>query len=176
MSLKRFFNRLRLGNTLDKPGLEGETLLTRAVKTGDLDTVREFLDLGADPNAKNKSGEAPLHIALTMENLKIMHLLLETGADIFKKQNGLTLREHAEKLELKSIARALRELEARKQEALIAAASAMPMGMMGVAIMTPPPMRNVVLRDHLKEDGSEKPAANDKPKKPRGGTDSRGPK
>lgn len=174
MSLKQIFNRLRLGSTLDKPGLEGETLLTRAVKSGDPETVREFLDLGADPNVKNKAGEVPLHIALTMENVKIMHLLLETGADIFKKQNGLTLREHAEKLELKSIARALRQLEAKKQEALIAAASALPMGMMGVAVMTPAPMRNVVLRDHLKEDGG-KPAANDKPKKPRGGTDSKGP-
>ena len=174
MSLKQIFNRLRLGRTLDKPGLEGETLLTRAVKSGDPETVREFLDLGADPNVKNKAGEVPLHIALTMQNLKIMHLLLETGADIYKKQNGLTLREHAEKLELKSLARALRELEAKKQEALIAAASVMPMGMMGVAAMTPAPMRNVVLRDHLKE-GSEKPAANNKPKKPRRGTDSKGP-
>lgn len=175
MSLKKFFNRLRLGNTIDKPGLEGETLLTRAVKTGDAQTVREFLDLGADPNVKNKAGEMPLHIALSMQNLTVLHLLLETGADIFKKQNGLTLREHAEKLELKSLARALRELEVKKQEALIAAASAMPMGMMGVAVMTPAPMRNVVLRDHLKEDG-DKPAANDKPKNPRRGTGGSGPK
>lgn len=89
MSLKRFFNRMRLGSALDKPGLEGETYLTRAVKNGDADTVREFLDLGADPDAKNKSGELPLHIALSVQNLKIMHMLLETGADIFKSKTVL---------------------------------------------------------------------------------------
>lgn len=172
MSLKRFFNRMRLGSALDKPGLEGETYLTRAVKNGDADTVREFLDLGADPDAKNKSGELPLHIALSVQNLKIMHMLLETGADIFKKQNGLTLREHAQKLELHGIARALGQLEARKQEAMIAAASALPMGMMGVAVLPVSPVRHVPRDENKRKDAPQTP-----PKKPqnKNGSGSRGP-
>lgn len=172
MSLKRFFNRARVGSAVDKPGLEGETYLTRAVKTGDADTVREFLDIGADPNVKNKSGELPLHIALQAQNMKVLQTLLETGADIFAKQAGLTLREHAEKLGYKALARSLRELEAKKQEAMIAAASAMPMGGMAIAVMTPAPMRDVVLRDHVK--GADDAAA-PKNRKPKGGTASRGP-
>jgi hypothetical protein len=169
MSLKRFFNRLRLGNAIDQPGLEGETLLTRAIKSGNAETVREFLDLGADPDVKNKAGELPLHIALVMRNLKVLHLLLETGADIFKKQNGLTLREHAEKLELKGVAQSLLALEARKQEALIAA-SIMPMGMMGGVAVLPP----FLPRDAAQADDA-KPATGTGSAKPSRKTDSRGP-
>lgn len=171
MSLKRFFNRARVGNAVDKPGLEGETYLTRAVKTGDADTVREFLDIGADPNVKNKAGELPLHIAMSSQNMKVLQVLLETGADIFAKQAGLTLREHAEKLGHKALAHTLRELEVKRQEATIAAASAMPMGGMAIAVLTPAPLRNVVLRDHVKGADNENP----KNKKPKDGTGSRGP-
>lgn len=177
MSFKRIFNRLRLGGALNKPGLGGETYLTRAVKEGGIESVREFLDLGADPDAKNKAGEVPLHIAMLAQNLSVFHLLLETGANIFNKQEGMTVRERAEKEGLRSLARVLRELEVKKQEAIIAAASMAPMGGCGIAIVTPEPMRNVVLRDHLKgyEDVPplELPPTGAKPKKP--GTQSKGP-
>ena len=178
MSLKRLFNRIRLAGVIDKPGLGGETYLTRAVKDGSIDTVREFLDLGADPDAKNKAGEVPAHLAMIAQNLPVFHLLLETGANIFNKQNDMTLREHAEKEGLRSIARALRELEVKKQEAVIAAASMMPMGAgMAIAVITPEPMRGVVLRDHLKGYEDVTPAIDltpqPKPRKP--GTDSKGP-
>lgn len=177
MSFKRIFNRLRLGGALNKPGLGGETYLTRAVKDGSIESVREFLDLGADPDAKNKSGEAPVHIAMLAQNLQVLHLLLEAGANIFNKQEGMTLRERAEKEGLRSIARVLRELEVKKQEALIAAASMSPLGGGAIAVVTPEPMRGVVLRDHLKgyEDvpPAELPPIPPKPKKSR--TNSRGP-
>lgn len=176
MSLKRLFNRIRLSGAIDKPGLGGETYLTRAVKDGSVDTVREFLDLGADPDVKNKAGEAPVHLAMLAQNLPVFHLLLEMGANIFNKQNDMTLRERAEKEGLRSIARALRELEVKKQESVIAAASMMPMGAgMAIAVITPEPMRGVVLRDHLKgyEDVTPADLGTPKPRKP--GTDSRGP-
>ena len=177
MSLKRLFNRMRLGGALDKPGLGGETYLTRAVKDGSVDTVREFLDLGADPDVKNKAGEAPVHLAMLAQNLPVFHLLLEMGANIFNKQNDMTLREHAEKEGLRSIVRVLRELEIRKQESIIAAASMMPMGGMAVGVITPEPMRGVVLRDHLKgyEDVTPAIDLSPKPKPRKPGTDSKGP-
>lgn len=180
MSLKRLFNRLRLQGALDKPGLEGETMLTRAVKTGSPETVREFLDLGADPNAKNKSGEVPLHIALGIDNMKILHLLLETGADILKKQHGQTLSEHAEKRGMTAIARVLRELEIKKQDAALAAACSMPMVGYGV-VAFPPSLGRMSLDEKdmqvfkQQTQGSTaapKPAPRPKPDK---GTQSKGP-
>lgn len=136
MSLKRFFNRMRLGNAaLNTPGLEGETYLTRAVKMGDVKMVEEFLDLGADPDAKNAKGEYPTHIALIAENLNILYALLNTGANVFLKQENMTLSEHAEKLGKKAIAVSLRELEERRIAANIAAASSLPMGVAAFPII-----------------------------------------
>jgi len=136
MSLKRFFNRLRLGHAaLNTPGLEGETYLTRAVKMGDVKMVEEFLNLGADPDAKNAKGEYPTHIALVAENLNILYTLLNTGANVFLKQENLTLSEHAEKLGKKAIALSLRELEDRRIAANIAAATSMPMGICALPIV-----------------------------------------
>ncbi|HEX2753332.1 MAG TPA: ankyrin repeat domain-containing protein, partial [Alphaproteobacteria bacterium] len=128
MTLKRVFNRMQLGDALDVRGLGGETYLTRAVKVGDVQMVQEFLDLGADPDVTNAQGELPLHIALVAQNFKIMHALLETGANIFLKQEGLTLSQHAEKLGMGKVSTVLRELEERKIAATIAATMAMPMG------------------------------------------------
>lgn len=136
MSLTRFFNRFRLGNTLNRPGLEGETYLTRAVKTGDADMVKEFLALGADPDAKNAAGQLPLYLAVVANNIPVLQVLLETGANVLMKQNGQTLSEHAEKAGYKSLSDVLAKLEERRQEAQIAAAcSGMMGGMMGMAVL-----------------------------------------
>jgi len=136
MTLKRVFNRIQLGGALDARGLGGETYLTRAVKVGDAGLVQEFLDLGADPDVTNAAGELPLHIALVAQNFKIIHALLETGADIFLKQEGLTLSQHAEKLGMAKVSNVLRELEERKISATISAAMAIPMGI-GVLPVVP---------------------------------------
>lgn len=177
MSLKRLFNRFRLRGALDQPGLEGETMLTRAVKSGSEETVREFLDLGADPDAKNKAGEVPLHIALGIDNMKILHLLLEMGADILKKQHGQTLSEHADKRGMTTVARVLRELEIKKQDAALAAACSMPMAGYGV-VAFPPSLRRMSLdeKDMQEFKQQTQPAAKTTlPKKPRKGTQSKGP-
>lgn len=131
MTLKRVFNRLQLGSALNARGLGGETYLTRAVKVGDVGVVQEFLNLGADPDVTNAAGELPLHIALVAQNFKVMHALLETGANIFLKQEGMTLSQRAEHLGLAKVSDVLRELEERKIAATISATMAMPMGGMG---------------------------------------------
>jgi ankyrin repeat protein len=43
--------------------------------------ARMLLYLGANPNAKNKEGETPLHVASRYGRLEILNLLLEAGAD-----------------------------------------------------------------------------------------------
>lgn len=136
MTLKRVFNRMQLGRAVDARGLGGETYLTRAVKVGDVGMVQEFLDLGADPDVTNAAGELPLHIALVAQNFKIMHALLETGANIFLKQEGLTLSQHADKLGMGKVSSVLRELEERKIAATISATMAMPMGI-GIVPIVP---------------------------------------
>lgn len=135
MTLKRVFNRLQIGRAVDAQGLGGETYLTRAVKVGDLGMVQEFLNLGADPDVTNAAGELPLHLALVAQNFKVMHALLETGANIFLKQEGLTLSQHADKLGMGKISGVLRELEERKIAATISATMAMPIGIGALPIV-----------------------------------------
>lgn len=136
MSLQRIFNRIHMADALDRPGLGGETYLTRAVKIGDVKMVQEFLDIGADPDVSNEAGELPLHIALVAKNFRVMHALLETGANVFLKQQDMTLSQHADKLGMPKISAVLRELEERKLAATVAATMAMPMGM-GVLPLAP---------------------------------------
>lgn len=137
MSLQRIFNRIHMADALDRPGLGGETYLTRAVKIGDVKMVQEFLDIGADPDVSNEAGELPLHIALVAQNFRVMHALLETGANVFLKQQDMTLSQHADKLGMPKISAILRELEERKIAATIAATMAMPTGGMGVLPLVP---------------------------------------
>jgi ankyrin repeat protein len=56
--------------------------LCEASKQGDLSLLVELLDAGADPNAKNRMGFAPLYIASCYQNWTIMIVLLDYGADI----------------------------------------------------------------------------------------------
>ncbi|MBI1215701.1 MAG: hypothetical protein GC185_07780 [Alphaproteobacteria bacterium] len=113
MSLKRSFNSVKMGNHVDRPGAGGETYLTRALKMGEHDAMREFLEIGADANACNAKGEVPLHIALERNDLKAINILLRYNASVFFKQDGMTLREHALQLGNKPVAEAARRIEVR---------------------------------------------------------------
>ena len=46
-----------------------------------MERVREMLEEGADPNAKDKDGNTPLHKAADEGRFDVVKLLLERGAD-----------------------------------------------------------------------------------------------
>jgi hypothetical protein len=54
----------------------------------DVNTVKELLEKGADPNARNGAGMTPLHTAAIHGHVNIAKLLIEYGADV----NARTLR------------------------------------------------------------------------------------
>ena len=53
----------------------------RPISGGDIESVRQMLDQGMDPN-KLVSGNSPLHVAVARGRVKIMELLLKRGADV----------------------------------------------------------------------------------------------
>ena len=56
----------------------------KAVKSGDIETVKKYIENGGDANAKDISGCTPLH---NCNNSEIAKLLLEHGADVNAKNN-----------------------------------------------------------------------------------------
>ncbi len=52
-----------------------------AVKEGDIELVKHFLEKGANVNIQGAFGETPLHIAVDRGYESIVKLLLENGAD-----------------------------------------------------------------------------------------------
>ncbi len=59
--------------------------IREAVKTGNIEAVKQHLDTGADVNAKGKYGRTPLHYAATRGLKKIIELLIARGADVNTK-------------------------------------------------------------------------------------------
>ena len=55
--------------------------LIRAAESGDIQSVRELLDRGADPNIRNDYGTTALMWASQDGYIKIVRLLLDRGAD-----------------------------------------------------------------------------------------------
>lgn len=62
--------------------VNGSTPLMVAVSFLGVEEVRQFLDFGADVNAKSPNGSTPLSIACLDSNKDIIELLLERGADV----------------------------------------------------------------------------------------------
>ena len=56
--------------------------------TGNLTTVQILLNMHADPNAVATAGETPLLFACHSAHLKIMHLLVQSGANIDAVDNA----------------------------------------------------------------------------------------
>ena len=61
---------------------DGRQPIHNAVMRRSLTTVKLLLHMHADPNAATNNGETPLLIACSMAQLPIIHLLVESGANI----------------------------------------------------------------------------------------------
>ena len=59
--------------------------IREAVKTGNIEAVKQHLDAGVDINAIGKYGRTPLHYAATRGLKKIIELLIARGADVNTK-------------------------------------------------------------------------------------------
>ena len=82
---------MKNGGNLDRVDEVGDTLLTVAVRDNLPLPMTLLLDRGANPNALNGEGCAPLHIAAQFGRVKEAQLLLETGASIEEKDSDLGL-------------------------------------------------------------------------------------
>jgi len=74
-------------------GLNGVTTLSKYVWRERKDAVQKLLDLGADVNAQDNDGDAPLHGAAQTGNVEILDLILAKGANpnVKNKEGGTPL-------------------------------------------------------------------------------------
>src|SRR5687768_2565202 len=72
-----------------QPGSENQAALDESlithVRNGEADEVRELLKNGADPTAANDIGWTALHYAARHQHLEIMNTLIDSGADVNRK-------------------------------------------------------------------------------------------
>jgi hypothetical protein len=69
-------------------GVLGETCLITAAWNGHLDICRLLIDKGAQVEAKDGTGCAPLHFAAIQGHVEIVRLLCDRGADVEARCNG----------------------------------------------------------------------------------------
>lgn len=75
----------------------GTTPLANAICKGDIETVKKFLDYGADINEKS-NGMTPLMLAARYNQIDILKLLIEKGANLkLTDEKGLTALKYAER-------------------------------------------------------------------------------
>lgn len=75
---------------------ETNTPLGFAISKGDIETVKKFIEYGADVNEVS-NGMSPLMIAARYNKVEIIKLLLSKGANINKKdENGFTALKYAQ--------------------------------------------------------------------------------
>ena len=68
----------------------------KAIMTGDIDTVKKLIDLGADVNEKSV-GMTPAMFAARYNKPEILRLLIDDGANLkLKSDKGYTARKYAE--------------------------------------------------------------------------------
>lgn len=85
----RYGRRNRYYEALEKASLDDDFL--QAVLAGDLKTVLDLLEAGADINAKGEYGWTALMYASRLGHIETVKLLLEAGADPnAKDENGYT--------------------------------------------------------------------------------------
>lgn len=74
----------------------GQPILNLATTTVDVETVRLFLDAGADVNSTDEQGFTPLMYAATTRSPELVKLLLSRGANVkLKSSTGATALSEA---------------------------------------------------------------------------------
>jgi len=74
---------VELGLSIDTVDHQGETLLLKACRSNDMDTVKYLIDHGADVNKSNTyDDDTLLHAACKKDNYDIIKYLVEHNADI----------------------------------------------------------------------------------------------
>jgi ankyrin repeat protein len=89
---------IKSNNNLEKKFGFGNTLLSVAVRKGNFEIVKKLLNAGADPNARDDSGDNPIIEDVSVEacygigqenRLKIVELLIQSGANVnLRNVNG----------------------------------------------------------------------------------------
>ena len=64
---------------------DGNTLVHRCCKDGNLRLLTVLIEVGLDVNVKGENKRTPLHIASLHNNIQIVNLLLNSCADVFAK-------------------------------------------------------------------------------------------
>ena len=67
---------------------ETDRSLLDAAKKGNIEAVKQYLDAGADVNAKGVGGITPLNYAVGKDHKEIAELLIAKGANVNAKNNG----------------------------------------------------------------------------------------
>lgn len=62
--------------------------LADAVRNDNATLMRELLAAGADPDGYDDAGNAPLHIAVMRDDLRLIEILLDAGAEIDRPRTG----------------------------------------------------------------------------------------
>jgi ankyrin repeat protein len=82
MKLEKFTELLRQRDDIEQRDQKGRTALFRAARIGKSDIVRLLLDHGANSNAEDKTGEAPLQTASRYGHQECVEMLIAAGAKL----------------------------------------------------------------------------------------------
>ena len=105
-------------NTQDKNNQY--TPLMYAVKDGKADSLRYLLIRGANPNIKGVNQMSALHLATILNRLRVLRILLESGADIkAKDKHYKTFYDYASKSYLNTVVNDIYETRKNANEALL---------------------------------------------------------
>lgn len=80
-----------VGVNISATTVDGETVLMRAVSSGNKGYVMALLEKYSSINAVDKMGRSALHFAAVSQNAEIFHILIRKGADCHLRDNkGMT--------------------------------------------------------------------------------------